>query len=262
VRIYDQEDPFQLAPYYLGAYRARLNANLAVLNGIEGKIDGPLQPDGTRPLIELYLGDYQVVDVAKPSSEDNYLEIELALLQGHAHTTCGGRSLNDHAVDTSLTFVVTAGKARASATASTTRPYERPTASPTWRRRIPSRPSPAGSCCPPSSLTNLRFSKKPLPPRPRQLDRQRVGAWTASCVYARQLSTRPPEPRASALECCCDGRAQASPLASAPRLPLGAGPHARRLSRRRASGSERQQRRNGGGEKGQGTHHRHDLSGR
>jgi len=40
--IYDQEDPFQLAPYYLGAYRARLNANLAVLNGIEGKIDCPL----------------------------------------------------------------------------------------------------------------------------------------------------------------------------------------------------------------------------
>jgi hypothetical protein len=133
-----------------------LNANLAVLNGIEGKIDCPLQPDGTRPLTELYLGDYQVVDVAKPSSEDNYLEIELALLQGHAHTTCGGRSLNDDAVDTSLTFVVTAGKARHQRVASTTRPYERPTASPTWRRRIPSRPSSAGSCCPPSSLTNLR----------------------------------------------------------------------------------------------------------
>src|SRR5882724_9923499 len=107
--LYNQEDAFQLAPYYLGAYRARLNANLTVLDGIDGKIDWPLQPDGTHPLTELYLGDYQVVDVAKPYAENSYLEIEQAMLQGRAHETCGGRSLNDDAVDTSLTFVVTGG---------------------------------------------------------------------------------------------------------------------------------------------------------
>jgi hypothetical protein len=107
--LYNQEDPFQLAPNYLGAYRARLNANLAVLDGIDGKIDWPLQPDGTHPLTELFLGDYQVVDVAKPYSENSYLEIEQAMLQGRAHATCGGRSLNDDAVDTNLTFVVTGG---------------------------------------------------------------------------------------------------------------------------------------------------------
>ena len=107
--LYNSEDPFQLAPNYLGAYRARLNANLAVLDGIDGKIDWPLQPDGTHPLTELYLGDYQVVDVAKPYTEDGYLEIEQAMLQGRPHATSGGRSLNDDAVDTNLTFVVTAG---------------------------------------------------------------------------------------------------------------------------------------------------------
>jgi hypothetical protein len=57
----------------------------------------------------LYLGDYQVVDVAKPYAEDSYLEIEQAMLQGRAHTTSGCRSLNDDAVDTTLTFNVTAG---------------------------------------------------------------------------------------------------------------------------------------------------------
>jgi hypothetical protein len=107
--LYNQEDAFQLAPDYLGAYRARLNANLAVLDGIDGKLDWPLQPDGTHPLTELYLDDYQVVDVAKPYAEDSYLEIEQALLQGRAHATCGGRSLNDDAVDANLTFVVTGG---------------------------------------------------------------------------------------------------------------------------------------------------------
>jgi hypothetical protein len=107
--LYNQEDPFELGPGYLGAYRARLNANLAALDSIDGKTDWPLQPDGTHPLTELYLGDYQVVDVAKPYAEDSYLEIEQAMLQGRAHATCGGRSLNDDAVDTNLTFVVTAG---------------------------------------------------------------------------------------------------------------------------------------------------------
>src|SRR5712664_280115 len=107
--LWNQEDPFQLAPNYLGAYRARLNANLAVMDGIDGKTDWPLQPDGTHPLTQLYLGDYQVVDVAKPYTEASYLEIEQALLQDRAHATCGGRSLNDDAGDTNLTFVITGG---------------------------------------------------------------------------------------------------------------------------------------------------------
>jgi hypothetical protein len=107
--LWNQEDPFQLAPNYLGAYRARLSANLAVLDGIDGKTDWPPQPDGTHPLTELYLGDYQVVDVAKPYTEDSYLEIEQALLQGRTHATCGGRSLNDDAGDANLTFVITGG---------------------------------------------------------------------------------------------------------------------------------------------------------
>jgi hypothetical protein len=107
--LWNQEDPFELAPNYLGAYRARLNANLAVMDGIDQKTDWPLEPDGTHPLTELYLGDYQVVDVAKPYAEDSYLEIEQALVEGLTHTTSGGRSLNDDAGDRNLTFIVTGG---------------------------------------------------------------------------------------------------------------------------------------------------------
>jgi len=107
--LWNQEDPFDLAPNYLGAYRSRLTSNLAVMDGIDGKIDWPLQPDGTHPLTELYLGDYLVVDAAKPYAEDSYLEIEQALLQGREHETCGGRSLNADAGDANLTFVITGG---------------------------------------------------------------------------------------------------------------------------------------------------------
>lgn len=159
--LWNQEDPFQLAPNYLGAYRARLNANLAVMDGIDGKTDWPLQPDATHPLIELYLGDYQVVDVAKPYTEDSYLEIELALLHDRAHATCGGRSLNEDAGDTNLTFVITGGNGPRISDGSTRRLCERWTASPTWRRRTPIRPSPAASWPPPRSPTSSPSSNKP-----------------------------------------------------------------------------------------------------
>jgi len=107
--LYDQEDPFQLAPDYLDAHRARLNANLAFLDRLDEKIDWPLQTDGTHPLTELFLADFQVIDVAKPFAQDSYLEIERALLQGRAHATCGGRWLSNDAFDTLYTFTVSPG---------------------------------------------------------------------------------------------------------------------------------------------------------
>ena len=132
------------------------------MDGIDGKIDWPLQPDGTHPLTELYLGDYLVVDVAKPYAEDSYLEIEQALLQGRAHATCGGRSLNDDAGDTNLTFLITGGNGprisdgvdQATVRASDNFPYLAPpnpdpvAAGRTWLR--------------PRSPTNSPFSEQPV----------------------------------------------------------------------------------------------------
>ena len=39
--LYNMEDGFHLAEGYLGAYRARLNANLAFWDGLDGKTDWP-----------------------------------------------------------------------------------------------------------------------------------------------------------------------------------------------------------------------------
>jgi hypothetical protein len=107
--LYNAEDAFHLRKEYLGAYRARLDANLAFLDGLDGKNDWPPGADGSHPLTHLLLHDFLVVDVSKPFVEDSYLEIERAMLQGRAPTTCGGRSLNDDFVDTYLTLLVNAG---------------------------------------------------------------------------------------------------------------------------------------------------------
>jgi hypothetical protein len=106
--LYNLEDPFHLGRDYQGAYRARLNANLAFYDGVDGKTDWPLDAQGNHPLTELLLADYLIVDVSKPYAEDSYFEIERATLKGRAHTTCGGRSLNDDFMDTLLTLLINA----------------------------------------------------------------------------------------------------------------------------------------------------------
>jgi Domain of unknown function (DUF4331) len=107
--LYNLEDAFHMSKDYRGAYRARLNANLAAIDRLDGKTDWPLGPDGAHPLTELLLDDYLVVDVSKPYAEDSYFEIEQAVLQGRPHETCGGRSLNHPTMHTIYTLLVNAG---------------------------------------------------------------------------------------------------------------------------------------------------------
>ena len=108
--LYNMEDAFHLGDSYQGAYRARLNANLAFWDGLDGRTDWALDDQGNHPLTELVLADYLVVDVTKPYTESgSYLEIELAARRGEPHQTCGGRALNDDVIDILFTQLVNAG---------------------------------------------------------------------------------------------------------------------------------------------------------
>jgi Domain of unknown function (DUF4331) len=104
--LFNAEDAFRLEPYYLEAYRARVNANLARHDSLDGKTAWPLSDRGEHPLTEFLLADFLVVDVAKPFTEHSYLEIDRALLTGRPHTTCGGRPPNDDIVDAFLTLMI------------------------------------------------------------------------------------------------------------------------------------------------------------
>lgn len=107
--LYNMEDAFHIQHGYEGAYRARLNANLAFWDGLDGKTDWPLT-DGVHPLTELVLADYLVVDVTKPYQEKgSFLEIELAALDSRDHVTSGGRAINDDVMDVFFTTLINAG---------------------------------------------------------------------------------------------------------------------------------------------------------
>ena len=130
--LYNAEDAFHLSQAYLGAYRARLNANLAFWDSLDGQVDWPADDNGTHPLTELLLADFLVVDITKPYTEQgSFLEIELAARAGRAHQTCGGRALNDDVMDTIFTLLINAGNGppirdgvdRATRPASRTFPY-------------------------------------------------------------------------------------------------------------------------------------------
>jgi hypothetical protein len=107
--LYNQEDAFHLAKDYVGAYRARLNANLAFYDSLDGKTDWPLDEQGNHPLTGLLLADYMIVDVSRPFAEQSCYEIEQALVAGRAHATCGGRSLDDDIIDSLYTLLVNGG---------------------------------------------------------------------------------------------------------------------------------------------------------
>jgi hypothetical protein len=134
--LYNMEDAFNLADAYLGAYRARLDANLRFWDGLDGAIDWPTNGHGdTHPLTELVLADFLVVDVTKPYQEHgSFFEIENASRRGEPHQTCGGRTINDDVMDTIFTQLVNAGNGpvirdgvdRSSRPASTTFPYLAP----------------------------------------------------------------------------------------------------------------------------------------
>jgi hypothetical protein len=109
--LYNMDDAFHLGDSYAGAFRARLDANLAFWDGLDGRMDWPKGEDGSHPLTNLVLADYLVVDVTKPYVEQgSFLEIELAARRGEPHRTCGGRTLNDDVMDTIFTQLVNAGE--------------------------------------------------------------------------------------------------------------------------------------------------------
>lgn len=107
--LYNSEDAFHLRHGYLSAYRARLNANLAFWDSLDGDLAWSTDETGTHPLTELLLQDCLVVDPSKPYSERSYFDIEMDTLHGRTHSSCGGRSLNDNVIDTMYTVLINGG---------------------------------------------------------------------------------------------------------------------------------------------------------
>ena len=108
--LYNMEDAFHLGDSYGGAYRARLNANLAFWDGLDGKVDWSTgrgrQPsaDGTGSRRLPRGRRHQALRRAGLVPRDRARRPKR-----EPHQTCGGRALNDDVMDTIFTQLVNGG---------------------------------------------------------------------------------------------------------------------------------------------------------
>jgi hypothetical protein len=108
--LYNREDTFALSPQYRPLYESRLDANLVMFDGFDGKTAWPLGPDGRHPLRDLLIDDFLILDLAHPFAPGGFLEIERSMLDDQPHRSAGGRWLNDDIVDELLTLLVNGGQ--------------------------------------------------------------------------------------------------------------------------------------------------------
>ena len=108
--LYNREDAFALSREYRSLYESRLDANLTFFDGLDGKTAWPLRSDGCHPLRDLLIGDFLILDLARPFAHGNFLEIERSLINNQQHETPGGRWLDDDILDEMLTLIVNGGR--------------------------------------------------------------------------------------------------------------------------------------------------------
>ncbi len=106
--MYNLEAPFQNSQTAIVKYKARISSNISFYDKLDGKEDW--SPASKEALVNLLADDFLVIDLSKPCSGDNFLEIEKSLVMGIAHKTCGGRKPTDDIMDTLFGYYINQGK--------------------------------------------------------------------------------------------------------------------------------------------------------
>jgi hypothetical protein len=102
--LWNQQTPFAIATEYAPIFRKRLFDSLHQYDMRDGKEDW--SPAQLAASANVFLDDFQLIDVAKPTTDTSYLEIEKSTLNGRPYQTGGGRTLNAHDIDMLLTWIV------------------------------------------------------------------------------------------------------------------------------------------------------------
>jgi len=102
--LWNQLTPFAIAEELKPLFRQRLIDSLTNWDLRDGKADWT--PAALRAAANVYLDDFMLLDVTKPTTDTSYLEIEKSTLQGRAYKTGGGRTVNSNVIDIMITWMV------------------------------------------------------------------------------------------------------------------------------------------------------------
>jgi Polyketide cyclase / dehydrase and lipid transport/Domain of unknown function (DUF4331) len=126
--LWNQLTPFAIAEDLKPLFRQRLIDSLTNWDMRDDNAD--FTPAAIRACANVYLDDFMLIDVSKPTTDMSYLEIEKSTLQGRPYQTGGGRTVNSNVVDIMISWMVNndrehlqGGSASATKPGGTTFPY-------------------------------------------------------------------------------------------------------------------------------------------
>jgi hypothetical protein len=106
--LWNQQTPFALDSALRPAFLKQLTASLHNLDMRDGREDWP--PDALAAVAEVFLDDFLVIDISRPTTDAGYLEIERSTLDGHPYSTGGGRTVNVNVMDVMITWARNRGR--------------------------------------------------------------------------------------------------------------------------------------------------------
>jgi hypothetical protein len=127
--LWNQQTPFAIAEELQPLFRKRLVDSLTEWDMRDGKADWAAAE--INAAANVYLDDFLLFDVSKPTSDTSFLEIEKSALRGKPYETGGGRTIDANVVDIMITWwenndreFLHGGSASATKPGTKTFPYE------------------------------------------------------------------------------------------------------------------------------------------
>jgi len=102
--LWNQQTPFAIAPEFAPVFRKRLVDSLQQYDLRDGTADWSTAQLAASA--NVFLDDFLLIDVAKPTTDTSFLEIEKSTLNGRPYQTGGGRTINALDIDMLLTWIV------------------------------------------------------------------------------------------------------------------------------------------------------------
>jgi hypothetical protein len=102
--LWNQQTPFAIPSELRPIFLKRLKASFAEWDRLDGETDWT--PDAIATNANVFLDDFLLFDVAKPTTDESHLEIEKSTIDGRPYQTGGGRTVDANVFDILLTWLV------------------------------------------------------------------------------------------------------------------------------------------------------------
>jgi hypothetical protein len=102
--LWNQQTPFAVVEELKPVFHQKLVESLTNWDMRDGKADW--SPAALHAAANVYLDDFLLIDVLKPTNDTSFFEIEKSTIQGKPYQTGGGRTVNANVVDMMITWMV------------------------------------------------------------------------------------------------------------------------------------------------------------